>query len=213
MVSTGVNQIKCYTGVMLSSDRYSVPPGAALIYDFANSLDRRHYVAHGARLEGSDALATPDLLKSWLGLHGLNQRADAETWREAIALRDALRSFLELPPHERGAAASALDGAASAYPLRITIGASGGMTLVPQAGADTLGMVLAQLHTLAVTGQLDRLKTCADSDCRWVFLDRSKPGSRRWCSSTGCGNRQKTRTYRARRGKVDRSLGEEAEPR
>ncbi|WP_419723185.1 CGNR zinc finger domain-containing protein [Sphingobium aromaticiconvertens] len=43
----------------------------------------------------------------------------------------------------------------------------------------------------------------ADPGCRWIFLDRSKPGSRRWCSSTGCGNRQKTRASRARRSRGD----------
>jgi predicted RNA-binding Zn ribbon-like protein len=31
-----------------------------------------------------------------------------------------------------------------------------------------------------------------------VFFDRSKPATRRWCMSTLCGNRTKTRTYRAR---------------
>ena len=33
---------------------------------------------------------------------------------------------------------------------------------------------------------------------QWIFLDRSKPGNRRWCSSLICGNRQKTRDYRKR---------------
>ena len=31
-----------------------------------------------------------------------------------------------------------------------------------------------------------------------MFYDRSKPTTRRWCSSLLCGNRQKTRAYRAR---------------
>lgn len=184
---------------MRLSDHYDVPSGAALLYDFVNTLDARRYVANGARLEGSDALATPALLADWLGRHGLNEGPNAANWQDAVALRSALRSYLECPPHERGAIALPLDAAASAYPLKIAIDADGGVMLVPQAGADALATVLVQLHALATTNQLDRLKACADPDCRWIFLDRSKPGSRRWCSSTGCGNRQKTRAYRARR--------------
>lgn len=197
---------------MRLSDHYAVPPGAALLYDFVNTLDERHYVADGARLEGSDALATPALLGDWLGRHGMNERADAARWQDAIVLRGALRSYLELPPRERVAAGSAFNAAASAYVLKVATDADGGVTLVPLEGADTLGMILVQLHALAAAGQLDRLKTCADPDCRWIFLDRSKPGSRRWCSSTGCGNRQKTRAYRARRsGGIPAVSGDETD--
>lgn len=191
---------------MRLSDHYAVPSGAALLYDFVNTLDERHYVADGVRLEGSDALATPALLADWLERHGLNEGLDAAKWQYAVALRHALRSYLGLSPRARVAAAPALDAAASAYPLKVATDADGGVVLVPQAGSDTLAIVLVQLHALAAAGQLDRLKTCADSDCRWIFLDRSKPGSRRWCSSTGCGNRQKTRAYRARRGGGDAAI-------
>jgi predicted RNA-binding Zn ribbon-like protein len=50
-----------------------------------------------------------------------------------------------------------------------------------------------------VHGELDRLKTCGAEECKRVFFDRSKPGTRRWCVSTLCGNRIKTRAYRERR--------------
>lgn len=190
---------------MRLSDHYAVPSGAALLYDFVNTLDERHYVADGARLEGSDALATPPQLADWFERHGMHKNVDAASWQNAVALRSALRSYLERPPTERVTAAPALDSAASAYPLKVATDADGGVTLVPQAGTDALAIVLIQLHALAVTGQLDRLKACADPDCRWIFLDRSKPGSRRWCSSTGCGNRQKTRAYRARRSGTPQS--------
>jgi predicted RNA-binding Zn ribbon-like protein len=39
---------------------------------------------------------------------------------------------------------------------------------------------------------------CASDECKRVFFDRSKPGTRRWCQSTLCGSREKTRTYRER---------------
>ncbi|WP_371402728.1 CGNR zinc finger domain-containing protein [Kribbella sp. NBC_00662] len=42
---------------------------------------------------------------------------------------------------------------------------------------------------------LGRLRQCADDGCGWLFLDRSKNGSRRWCSSADCGNRARARRH------------------
>jgi predicted RNA-binding Zn ribbon-like protein len=42
---------------------------------------------------------------------------------------------------------------------------------------------------------LGRLKQCQDDDCGWLFLDRSKNGSRRWCSSADCGNRARAKRH------------------
>ena len=46
--------------------------------------------------------------------------------------------------------------------------------------------------------RLARLKLCGN--CSWLFLDRSRNGSRRWCSMDECGVHTKMRRYRARRG-------------
>nr|WP_285228840.1 CGNR zinc finger domain-containing protein [Paenibacillus sp. ISL-20] len=43
-----------------------------------------------------------------------------------------------------------------------------------------------------------RLKVCTAEDCQWVFVDRSKPGTGKWCSMKACGNRAKNKTYRER---------------
>lgn len=188
---------------MKLSRQYNVPPSAALLYDFTNTLDERRYIVDNVRLTGDDAIKTPALFSAWLEQHGLSDQLEAKAWQNAVALRDALRAYLKLPPSERRAAAPALDAAALVYGLRVEINGEGSVDLVPQTGASTLGMVIVQLHLLAIAGQLDRLKACADPDCGWIFLDRSKPGSRRWCSSTGCGNRQKTRAYRARQTTAD----------
>jgi predicted RNA-binding Zn ribbon-like protein len=42
---------------------------------------------------------------------------------------------------------------------------------------------------------LGRLRQCGDHGCGWLFLDRSKNGSRRWCSSADCGNRARARRH------------------
>jgi predicted RNA-binding Zn ribbon-like protein len=62
--------------------------------------------------------------------------------------------------------------------------------------------VVAQLYDGSRDGILDRLKMCASDECRRVFFDRSKPATRRWCMSSLCGNRIKTRNYRARQRKA-----------
>jgi len=46
---------------------------------------------------------------------------------------------------------------------------------------------------------LSRLRTCGNPRCRWVFLDTTKSGTRRWCSMAVCGNRDKLRRFRQRR--------------
>jgi predicted RNA-binding Zn ribbon-like protein len=41
------------------------------------------------------------------------------------------------------------------------------------------------------------LKICANEDCRWVFVDRTKGNVRRWCKDATCGNRDRVRRARA----------------
>jgi predicted RNA-binding Zn ribbon-like protein len=43
------------------------------------------------------------------------------------------------------------------------------------------------------------LKICANNDCRWIFVDRTKGNVRRWCSDATCGNRDRVRRSRASR--------------
>ncbi len=55
--------------------------------------------------------------------------------------------------------------------------------------------------TLLTSSELDRVKECAQDDCRWIFFDESKNRSRRWCVMDDCGNRAKARRhYRRTRG-------------
>lgn len=45
----------------------------------------------------------------------------------------------------------------------------------------------------------ERLRECAAPDCSLLFVDRSRPGKRRWCADGACGNRTRAATYRRRR--------------
>jgi predicted RNA-binding Zn ribbon-like protein len=46
------------------------------------------------------------------------------------------------------------------------------------------------------SSELARLKQCPPADCRWLFLDRTKNSSRRWCDMATCGDRAKKLTRR-----------------
>lgn len=39
------------------------------------------------------------------------------------------------------------------------------------------------------------IRPCADDECGWVYLDTSRVKNRRWCSATGCGDRNRARAY------------------
>jgi predicted RNA-binding Zn ribbon-like protein len=68
-------------------------------------------------------------------------------------------------------------------------------------GLDPVAATLAHLARESVefvTGpEIGRLHTCAG--CTLLFIDRSRPGTRRWCSMERCGNRSKTASYRQKR--------------
>jgi predicted RNA-binding Zn ribbon-like protein len=187
------------------SRRFQVPGALANIYDFANSLDLRHFVHHGVQHAQADELQDAAALGAWLVRHKLKvtgQVPSAATFEAALALRQAIRSYLECGPEKRRREASvktALDRAMAQFPLRVTSAGRDGLKLAPAGDAMAgLSAIVAELYNGAADGTLDRLKMCASDECKRVFFDRSKPGTRRWCQSTLCGNRQKTRTYRAR---------------
>ena len=185
-----------------------LPEHALLLRDFANTVDID---------ERTDALTDPASLAAWLRDHGLiagsspgagapgvdvggdRAQADLET---AIALRISLRSAMR-SHHDAQAGAggpSGLEAAAAGLALRLAESA-GNPVLVPVERGVRGGLARLAAAIVASTADRswDRLKICAEDTCQWAFLDSSKNRSRHWCSMRECGNRAKTRAYRARR--------------
>jgi predicted RNA-binding Zn ribbon-like protein len=52
--------------------------------------------------------------------------------------------------------------------------------------------------------EAERVRECASETCQLLFVDRSRPGARRWCSMQRCGNIAKVRAHRAKDPKPDR---------
>jgi predicted RNA-binding Zn ribbon-like protein len=190
------------------SREFQVPDELAHLYDFANSLDVRHFTHHGVQHVQSDELTGPRELAVWMSQRGLlaenTKMITTAMFDSALQLRASVRAYLECDPAERrkdNEAVRSLNKAMKLFPLvaeapddrRLVLRGSRGDVL---AG---LSAVVAELYDGSIKGTLDRLKMCAAEECRRVFFDRSKPATRRWCMSTLCGNRMKTRTYRERR--------------
>ena len=188
-----------------ASKQFSVPDALANLYDFANSLDVRHFVHHGVQHMQSDELAGPRELDAWMAARGLSWTGAKVTpamFETALQLRASVRSYLECDPVERRRnkeAVRSLNKAMSLFPL---LAEARSDRMVLRAARDDalagLSSVVAELYDGSSRGTLDRLKMCAAEECRRVFFDRSKPATRRWCMSTLCGNRIKTRNYRER---------------
>jgi len=121
----------------------------------------------------------------------------------ALEVREALRALLlgnngiEV---ERRTLAT-LEDAACRGRLVVRFDEEGRPDLLPDApGVDgALGRIVGVVHTAMADGSWRRLKACPRHICRWVFYDRSKNCSSRWCAMSVCGNRIKTSRYRKRR--------------
>jgi len=191
------------------SRKFHVPDELANLYDFANTLDLRHFVHHGVQHQQAEELGTPSALGDWMKERGLLERSGVpspKTFDNALRLRGAIRDYLKCDPEERRrktAIVEALNKAMEPFPLRVAGLGKDGMKLLP---AETnapagLSVIVAELYDGASNGTLARLKMCAADECQRVFFDRSKPSSRRWCQTELCGNREKTRNYRERQKK------------
>lgn len=61
---------------------------------------------------------------------------------------------------------------------------------------DQLLVPIAQSASdLLCHGNLELVKRCANPSCRAFFYDTSKNHTRRWCSTTGCGNRMRVAAH------------------
>ncbi len=61
-----------------------------------------------------------------------------------------------------------------------------------------VGRLLGIAFLSRLDGTWERLRGCANAECRSVFWDRSKNRSGRWCSMGSCGNQAKVRAFRER---------------
>jgi predicted RNA-binding Zn ribbon-like protein len=174
--------------------------GNALCLDFANTVNRRPNPTR-------DTLAGADALMRWATAAGLELDATPDEvdaalpWlrdlREAIYAVFAAIACGEDPPEEamRPIITTYADGlpradwrreASRLAPTIHDAGSPGGLAW----------RVSVSAVDLLRTGPLDRIGRCPS--CRWVFLDTSRNGRRRWCDMATCGSRSKSARYAER---------------
>ena len=139
-----------------------------------------------------------DWLVTWLEGEGV--KAPAADLERARVVREALRELLHANNlHEiEGDPWPVLTAAADAAQLSIDFSRPQLVARAP--GVDgAVGQMLAMVYAAMADGSFERLKCCRNDHCRWAFYDYSKNRSASWCSMQLCGNRRKTRAYRARR--------------
>jgi len=186
---------------MSSGPTKQVPEELELISSFVNTLHRS--VDPGT--PDVEQLTSPEALRSWMREHGIAGGDDlrAQDLEGAIEFREALRMLLwanngaQLDPD----VLHTLRGAAEEGLIRVEIDSAGQAAARPaRTGAGALfARLLAAIADSQAAGSWQRIKACAAEDCQWAFYDHSRNRSRAWCTMEVCGNRAKTRTYRARR--------------
>ena len=180
--------------------RVPAPEPLRLVQAFVNTLDIEN---------GVELLQTPDDLERVLvairavpgdagPFHDGDLRIALET-REALRSLALANSGVPLPDGvhatlDRVGRAAQLSLALDGERLRLAVGADG------VDGA--LGRILAIVHESIVDGTWRRLKGCPRDVCHWLFYDRSRNVSSKWCAMSVCGNRTNTKAYRRRHAQV-----------
>jgi predicted RNA-binding Zn ribbon-like protein len=60
-----------------------------------------------------------------------------------------------------------------------------------------IARIAASFREMLANQEVERMKVCANADCRWVFHDPTKARTKRWCNARTCGNRARVRRARA----------------
>jgi predicted RNA-binding Zn ribbon-like protein len=175
-----------------------------LFLDFANTVELTNGVPEDAVPDGRS-------LRAWLVDHSLiGRRTPATTVDEALPafhglrdlLRDAVERLVEGRALSRGqvrALNDVLREGAHHHELRQD--GDGHVTFRPVGDALTQARssIAGSLAHYLADHDVHRLRACANDGCRWLFVDRSPAGRRRWCDMRTCGNRAKVARHRARR--------------
>ena len=169
--------------------------GNALCLDFANTVNVRPNPTRDSLREASTAV-------EWAAAvaHRLELRDVTEGWMQnAVQLREAITRSVEARIAFRAPEDGDLDVVWSGYRTglawaRLASTSSGVALRWSDAGPDALlARVSASAVEVLANAPAERLGTCPS--CRWLFLDTSRNGSRRWCSMKMCGAREKSRAH------------------
>ena len=150
-----------------------------------------------------ERLLEPEDLARWLVESSMVQDrppVSAGQLEAGRVLREAInrlaRPGVEPEPGDR----AQLNRWAAKPPLAPQLTERGELVWVSARPVEAMFATIARDALDLLTGPLaGRIRECGAPDCALLFVDSSRPGRRRWCSSEACGNRTRTRAYRRRR--------------
>ena len=155
---------------------------------------------------GFERLLTPGHLARWYAettVASVPVPVTEPDLAEARAVREAVyrtaRALLAGQPPTAGDEEIINRAAAVPPPVpRMDQGAVLLATAPPDPAASALSAVARDAISLFTTADAPRLRECASPECGLLFLDLSRPGLRRWCSSNACGGKARAAAYRQR---------------
>lgn len=156
---------------------------------------------------GEELLLDPDRAKQWLlesELTSADVMVDDAELAKLVGFRSLIRSLIDanLTGEQDREANEALGALAADHPVPVTVSPDGEVALDVDPAAsidDLIAQMVGIVFQAQVEGTFPRLKVCAADTCRWAFYDASRNRGGTWCQMEVCGNREKNRTYRARR--------------
>lgn len=179
--------------------RAPAPGELALVQTFLNSrwdLSR----------DRTDLFAGAEALAGWLSARDLladDQRLTDDDLARALAVREGLRAmaFCNNGQPLDEDATEAMRRASEGASLRIRLEPGGARWLAnADAGLDgAIGVLYAIVARAMAGGSWQRLKACPGRGCGWVFYDRSRNQSARWCATRICGDQERARAYYRRK--------------
>ncbi|HKS47340.1 MAG TPA: ABATE domain-containing protein [Amycolatopsis sp.] len=170
-----------------------------LCLDFVATVAKRAIADH-------DMLVTPEDLETWFQVAELppaRGRITHEGLEAARELREAIHRLTRTRVDKRTpprAAIRTVNTASQAGTPTSTLGLDG-LTAIPAPSAP-LEAILSTIARDAIDlfsgPYAHRIRACLGHDCSLFFVDRSRPGSRRWCAMAACGEKASSAAYRRR---------------
>lgn len=98
-----------------------------------------------------------------------------------------------------------INTAAAEAPLVSQLDEDSFSRLMPGTATQALSTIARDAVDLFSSPLADRIRICAADDCGLLYVDTSRPGTRRWCSMDWCGDRAKKRAAGrlVRRGHIE----------
>jgi predicted RNA-binding Zn ribbon-like protein len=142
-----------------------------------------------------DHLLDPKDALDFLSTHSIPAPAVVPTaaqLKRLRAIRALARGLARSPADDLAGWRRSVDAALADVDYRLT---ADGTLRSPAGGWDGIADDLLPA-LLALSAERGRIRTCGNPLCRWLFVDRSRNGSRVWCEMAVCGNRVKVGRHR-----------------